>query len=100
VAEIDDPFNKGLRRGMFVQAAIEGRRLDSVYVIPRYALRGSKTVYLVTEENTLVSRSVEIVKSDEARVVLSGGLGAGDRIATSPIAYFVENMPIRIIDDD
>jgi len=97
VAEVDAPFDKGLRRGLFVKARIEGRRLDSVYVLPRYALRGSESIYLVTPDNTLVTRSVEIVKTDEEQAILSSGVEAGDQVATSPVAYFVENMPVEII---
>lgn len=97
VAEIDEPFEQGLRRGMFVEAGIEGRELKNVYVLPRYALRGSESVYLVTPDKTLVTRRVEIVKTDAEQVILSGGLKPGDRVATSPVAYFVENMPVEII---
>jgi multidrug efflux pump subunit AcrA (membrane-fusion protein) len=99
VAEVEAPFENGLRRGMFVKAEIEGRRLDSVYVLPRYALRGSNSVYLVTEANTLVTRSVDIVKTDAEQAILSGGVQPGDRVATSPIAYFVEKMPVEVIPD-
>lgn len=97
VAEIERPFEQGLRRGMFVQAEIEGRELDSVFVLPRYALRGSESVYLVTPDSTLVTRPVDILKTDESQAILSGGLKPGDQVATSPIAYFVENMPVEIM---
>lgn len=100
VAEVDTPFENGLRRGMFVQAEIEGRRLESVYVLPRYALRGSDSIYLVTPENRLVTRSVEILKTDEEQAILSGGVEAGDQVATSPVAYFVEKMPVEIITNE
>ncbi|HKK17133.1 MAG TPA: efflux RND transporter periplasmic adaptor subunit, partial [Opitutales bacterium] len=100
VAEIDTPFEKGLRRGMFVEAEIQGRQLESVFVLPRYALRGSESVYLVTPENTLVTRPVDIVKTDAEQAILSGGVEAGDQVATSPVAYFVENMPVEIINND
>ena len=97
VAAIEAPFDNSLRRGMFVQAEIEGRQLESVYVLPRYALRGSESVYLVTPDNTLVTQAVEIVKTDTEQAILSGGLEPGDQVATSPIAYFVENMPVEVI---
>ncbi|MFU8847506.1 MAG: efflux RND transporter periplasmic adaptor subunit [Opitutales bacterium] len=97
VAEIDAPFANGLRRGMFVEAEIEGREIASLYLIPRYALRGSNSVYLVTPEKTLVTRSVDILKTDAEQAILTGGLQPGDQIATSPIAYFVENMPVYIM---
>jgi len=96
VAEIEEPFAQELRRGMFLEAEIEGRQLDGVFVLPRFALRGSNTVYVVSEEGSLTTRVVEIVKTDAEKAILSGGLAAGDRVVTSPIAYFVENMPVEI----
>lgn len=97
VAEIEDPFEKGMRRGLFVEAEIEGAEYEDLYVLPRYALRGSNTVYVVTADRTLITREVEILKTDVEQAILSGGLEAGEKVATSPIAYFVENMPIEVI---
>ena len=102
VALVSDPFAPGasggpaLRRGLFVEAEIEGRRLENAYRLPRRALRASSDVYVVTDENTLVSRAVSIVKSDPQSVVIEDGLRPGDRIAVSPVAYFVEGMPVEV----
>ncbi|MEC8190966.1 MAG: efflux RND transporter periplasmic adaptor subunit [Verrucomicrobiota bacterium] len=100
VALISNPFDgtNKLRRGQFLQAEIEGRTLDEVYVIPRLALRGSDTVYVLTENNTLQRRLVGVVKSSTKSVIIDRGLEPGDRVATSPIAYFVENMPVTLIE--
>lgn len=99
VAEVEKPFENGLRRGMFLEAEIEGKSLKDVYVLPRYALRGSDTIYVVTPENTLITRTVDILKTDAEEAILTGGIQPGDQIATSPVAYFVENMPVEIITD-
>lgn len=100
VALISNPFDgtNQLRRGQFLQAEIEGRTLDEVYVIPRLALRGSDTVYVLAENNTLQRRLVGVVKSSTKSVIIDRGLEPGDRVATSPIAYFVENMPVTLIE--
>jgi RND family efflux transporter MFP subunit len=100
VAEVPQPFagDSPLRRGLFVDASIEGRRLEHVYQIPRLALRGSDTVYIRTQNNTLQQRKVSIVKSDTASVIIDDGLLPGEEVAISPIAYFVENMPVQLID--
>lgn len=100
VAEVGTPFEKGLRRGMFVEAEIQGKELEDVFVLPRYALRGSESIYLVTPENTLITRPVEIARTNTEQAILSGGVEPGDQVATSPIAYFVENMPVELIKDD
>ncbi len=102
VAEIPKPFNgpEPLRRGLFLDAVIEGRSLPAAYRIPRLALRGSNTVYVLSEENTLQTREVRIVKRDPNSVIIDAGLQAGDSVAVSPIAYYVENMPVNILKNE
>lgn len=106
VAEIEDPFAPGannpepLRRGQFVSAEIEGRSISDAFVLPRYALRGSDTVYIMTQESTLETRTVEIIKSDADEVIITGGLEQGDRIAISPIAYYIEGMSVQLMADE
>ncbi|WP_269522828.1 efflux RND transporter periplasmic adaptor subunit [Coraliomargarita parva] len=100
IVEVNDAFantEQTMRRGLFVDAVIEGRTINQAYELPRYALRGSDTVYVLTDEATLVTHTVEIVKSDINRIVVQDGLNPGDQVATSPIAYYVENMPVRVL---
>jgi RND family efflux transporter MFP subunit len=105
VAALDAPFEPSpqhpepLRRGQFMTATIQGRTISGAYVLPRYALRGSDTVYLVTAENTLETRRVEIAQSDAEQVVITDGLAPGERVALSPIAYYVENMPVEALEE-
>jgi len=104
VAEIENPFAPNsknpepLRRGQFITAEIEGRGLSDAYVLPRYALRGSDTVYVVTDADTLETRTVGIIKSDAEEVVITEGLTPGERVAISPVAYYIENMPVEVIE--
>lgn len=105
VARISQPFQSAqeadrpqLRRGMFLQAEIEGRNIEAAYTLPRYALRGSNTVYVLSPDNKLQTRTVQIVQSTPQQIIINSGLQPGERVATSPIAYFVENMPVNPID--
>ena len=102
VARIQDPFSttpdqSALRRGTFLQAEIEGRNLSDAYALPRYALRGSDSVYIVNKSDTLETRTVEIIKSDAKEVIITAGLEPGERVVTSPIAYYIENMAVDVI---
>lgn len=105
VAALDAPFEptaehpEPLRRGQFVTAEIEGLALSEAYVLPRYVLRGSNTVYLVTSEGTLETRHIEIAQSDTEQVIITSGLEPSERIVLSPIAYYVENMPVEVIEE-
>jgi len=104
VVEIEDPFApnknnpKALRRGQFVTAEIEGRGVSDAYVLPRYALRSSDTVYIVSEAGTLETRTVTIIKCDAEKAIITEGLKPGERVAISPVAYYIENMPVEVIE--
>lgn len=106
VAELEEAFAPSsknpepLRRGQFLHAQIEGRSISDAYIIPRYALRGSDTVYLVGEGNTTETRTVSILKSDAQEVIITDGLTSGERVITSPIAYYIEGMPVTVITDE
>jgi len=105
VAAVDAPFEPkdgqpALRRGQFVQAEIRARTVHDAYVLPRHALRGTDTVYVLTDDNRLQTRTVDILKSNDETVILTGGLEPGEQIATSPIAYYVENMPVEVVPHD
>jgi hypothetical protein len=71
--------------------------LSDAYVLPRYALRGSDTVYIVNDSGRLETRRVRIIKSDAQEVIITAGLEPGERVATSPIAYYLENMIVEVI---
>jgi RND family efflux transporter MFP subunit len=106
VAVLDAPFEPNaehpepLRRGQFVTAEIEGRTVSDAYRLPSYAMRGSDTVYIVSENNTLETRQVGILQSDTETVIITEGLAPGERVAISPIAYYVENMPVNVMADE
>lgn len=100
VARIEGPQAQGLRRGLFVTADISGRAVDDVFVLPRYVLRDTDAVYVVTGDARLVTRRVEVLKSDASQVVISAGLAPGDQVAVSPIAYFAEGMPVEIMTNE
>lgn len=102
VAEVRNPYrgSNPLRRGLFVDAIIQGRTLPEGYRIPRIALRDSDTVYVLSENQTLKARKVQIVKRDLNSVIIDAGLQDGEQVAISPIAYFVENMPVNILESE
>lgn len=106
VAQLEAPFatthqpdEPSLRRGIFLQAEIQGRRIDPAYILPRYALRSADTLYVLDADNQLSTRKVQIVQSDTERVVIAAGLKPGERVAISPIAYYVENMPVNPLEN-
>ncbi|MGF1451486.1 MAG: efflux RND transporter periplasmic adaptor subunit, partial [Opitutales bacterium] len=72
VARVDEPYAQDpdqpgrppLKVGLFVEAIIEGRPLEDVVVIPRYALRGADQVWLATPADTLLRQTVDVIEKD------------------------------------
>jgi multidrug efflux pump subunit AcrA (membrane-fusion protein) len=95
VARVEDPYGQNgptgsapLAVGLFVEAEIQGRRVENVFVLPRTALRtdaGNDLVYLVDAGDRLRFKAVEVLRSERDDVVIGGGLRPGDRVCVSPM---------------
>ena len=92
VAQVDDPYARGpqgrppLRVGQFVEAQIQGRTLEDVFVIPRSALREGGEVLIVDAQSRLQRRSVTVVWSRAEEVVIAAGLEPSDVVVLTPIS--------------
>ncbi len=103
IARVENPYARGadpnrppLAVGMFVEAEILGRSSGPVAVLPRSALRGSDQVLTVDGKNELAFRSVDVFRLERNRLLVSGGIAAGDRIVVSPLENAVDGMPVRV----
>lgn len=85
--------------GLYVEAVIAGREVDDVIVLPREVIRGNNQVLVVDTENRLWYRQVEIMRLENDRVVLSGGLEDGERICLSPIQAIIDGMRVNVVDE-
>lgn len=92
IAVVDDPYGAGaaddgtpLAMGLFVDATIQGKPYESAIVLPRSALYGTDTVYVIAEDNTIDKRTVNIVSDERDTITITGGVQSGERVATSPL---------------
>lgn len=106
-AALEDPYGANvsasgmpLAVGLFVDAVIEGHRVENAVTIPRPALRAGDIVYLINSRGRLEIRRVQVVHSDPDHAVLSGGLGAGEQVVTSAIRNPITGMPLEAIPAD
>jgi RND family efflux transporter MFP subunit len=107
VARVENPYGRGeetrglpLAVGMFVRAEIEGRSFDDVVPLPRSALRGADSVWVVGEEDRLEVRRVEVLRGERDRVVVHGGLEPGELVVTTPIEVVTDGMTVRVVGVD
>jgi hypothetical protein len=100
---VDDPLDlegdpPGRRRLMlddYVRAEIDGRTLEGVVRIERTALREGRRVWVMTADDALEIRPVEIAWSDAETVFVAEGLADGERLVTSDLGAPVEGMALR-----
>lgn len=98
IARVDDPYQASgdrppLSVGLFVDAEVIGRSVESVFQVPRGALVGADRVWLV-EDGRLVLRHVGILRADPEVVIVSDGLSAGDRISLTILESAVDGMRV------
>ncbi len=92
----DDPNRPPLAVGMFVDARIEGRRVESVVSLPRAALRGASQVAIVDPEGRLRLREVEVLQQQPEHVLIGSGVAPGESVVTSPLPVSVEGMLVDV----
>lgn len=85
--------------GLFVDATIEGLRVENTVSLPRSALRDGNRLLIVDAQDTLHYRAVEPFRLYEDQVLLREGLKAGERICVSPIQTVVEGMAVVPVDN-
>ena len=92
VAQVIDPYGvlgqsvqDELKVGTFVRAAIQGRALQDVVVLPRFALRDDDTVLIANADDQLEIRPVTVVRAEPRQVYIGAGVSDGERVVTTTL---------------
>ncbi|MDH4019684.1 MAG: efflux RND transporter periplasmic adaptor subunit [Xanthomonadales bacterium] len=92
VASVVDPYGflgqspqDELRMGTFVRAAISGRYVDNVIVLPRYVLRNDNTVLVANSERELEVRAVSVARAEARQVYITNGVSNGELVVTTTL---------------
>ena len=104
LVEVKDPlglkakekYQPPLLIGEYVRIEIKGRELQSVYRIPRSALRDDSNIWIASDDGRLEIRSVKILWRDAQTVLLGEGLEPNSRLIVSNLAAPVNGMPVQI----
>jgi RND family efflux transporter MFP subunit len=101
VAEVSDPYAQKnsqppLLAGLFVKAVLQGREMSNLFVLPPTALNTTQEALLVDSEQRLRIRRLSVTRSEPDRILVDGGLNAGDRIIVSGVQVPVEGMPVKV----
>ncbi len=103
VAQVADPYGRGadpdrppLAAGMYVRAEIAGITMHDVVVLPRAAVRADGRILVVDADNRLRFREIEVARADREQVIVSAGLGSGDRVCLTNLDVVTDGMPVRV----
>jgi RND family efflux transporter MFP subunit len=101
VAEVLNPYKQQddhppLLAGLFVQAIVQGKELNNLFVLPQNAINASQQVLVIDAKLQLHIRHLDVLRSEPDRILVKKGLNAGDRIVTSGIQVPVEGMKVRV----
>lgn len=100
IAEVDDPYARHrpggdvLPMGLFVDAEIVGRRIDSVFVLPRTALRDQSRLLVLEEDDRLRYRPVELLRVEHDTILVTAGLEPGEKVCVSMLEAVVDGMRV------
>ena len=107
IAEVRDPYapesnpnRPPLAVGMYVEAEISGRTARDVAVLPRQAMRGRDQVLVVTDEDRLSFRTVDVLRTSTESVLVRAGLEAGELVVLSPLDTPSDGMRVQLADAD
>jgi len=108
VAQVEDPYGlKGgtsskpeLTTGLFVEAKIEGRLMEKVFVLPRESVHRNNTVWVLDQDKRLKIKTVDLIHRGEEKVYISSGIEDGDMVIVSPLEAAVDGMQLRTGNED
>ena len=100
VVEVADPYEREgdrppLLSGMFVSVNFANDPPPGSVTIPRRSLRPDDQVWVLTEDDNLQIRTVEVARAGVNSAVILAGLAPGDRLITSNLQYVIDGMPLR-----
>ncbi len=102
IIEVKDPYglktkrSSPLRIGAFVQATLQSKPLQHIVTLPRHLLRSGNQIWLVSSDNQLTKRKVEILPTRGKSIYIHNGLDESDRIVISPLANPIEGRTVVI----
>ncbi|MGS0694327.1 efflux RND transporter periplasmic adaptor subunit [Shewanella sp. 0m-4] len=107
VAEVKDPYLRGqrsegqlpLKYGTFVTAIIKGRTVEGIVKLPRHLVRDNQ-VTIVTDDNSIEIRDVNVVKSDLENVYIKDSLVDGERVSLTNLTNPENGQVVKVLGEE
>ena len=81
--------------GLFVEAEINGKQLEDVFMIPNSALTPNDELLVLNQDDTLEIRKVKIVTKMKNHILVKEGMKAGERVVVSKLSIVTNGMLVN-----
>jgi len=100
IATVADPFSNNGKRpslkiGQFVNASIQGRIIESAFVVPNKALREGNYVFVAKDER-LSRTPVVVTWQDDVNALIESGLNPGDLVVTTSLNSSLAGAKVKL----
>ena len=99
IVKIKDPYTNRaapLVAGMFVDVAIDGHEVEGLRLVPRQAVRGGNTLWVVGRDGILRVRPLEVLRFSKENAIARVDLGPGERVVMSFLSEVTDGMRVRV----
>lgn len=104
LVQIDDPLDlcsagesrKPVLLGEYVRVEIQGRTIEDVFVVPRYAVRENRELWLLDDDDKLHIQNASVIWKDTDNAVLTD-VAPGSRLIVSDLAAPVEGRELQLV---
>ncbi len=103
IAKVEDPFGKEssqppLKIGQFVNAQIQGRTVENVFVIPNKSIREGTYTYTVRDER-LTKQNIDIIWQDDQNTLVRSGLSDNELVVTTSLNSTLAGAKAKLPDN-
>lgn len=100
VIRIDDPYSLNsnapvLKFGSYVEVAITGKQLQSVFKVPQ-SLVNNRKIWLLDENDQLQSHNVNVIREEGSFFLISSGIKAEDKLVKDLPEYPQNGMQVKV----
>lgn len=86
---------KNLLPGSFVEAKIEGKKIKGLITLPRSAEQASNTVWVISKDNQLRRKTIEVIYRGKKDVYIKSGLSGKERVVIGDFHLMAEGLKVE-----
>ncbi len=103
VARVEDPYQRQgdgdpLPVGTFVSATIQGTVVENIIRVPRAVVRGTNELIFLDDDDKLLIRNVDIVRSDSDYAYIASGAQPGERVVVTVLETAIDGLQVRTVE--